>query len=552
MSGDSTAEYRRRKDEDEDEDDEVVESLGERTEGKDEKTDGKLGVLGQAYAEKLEARDPKLFEEMGRSGGGDVHHGDASWLTQHHAVETGNDDWETDYKLVVGCSAHSVFEAATEVYKEHSVDVFHESGMEGIEKGVRAVVEDLMKPTTSALKSLGHSGLGVSSLGIASLGESLMRRNASLDAQLRGVLSPLDMSESMYCRVMEDLKDLSGELKFLEARSGAPLGLSVELEARNPEFVAELSGILALRNEWSGEDDDSGAKSAGWNGVLEKASWLQDGGRDDCIWESFQAVREELSDSYCASSADKMARLLFEPVNGKWEWVAERVKDSECIRDLEFDPPDFGTVMWYFKERSLDTFDGAVDSLMSGDRDGFDRSMDGLREIGQELRGIRSGYIPSHPKVDGLSDVVLDALNESREEARKDSEMAAYLLVSLSGHDSQNGVPAWDAEMKALFNQYYYAELLGVAPEGHISEDWPWDSESFQNLKYDGLVNDPAFLEKFREVTTGMLLGESRRGWCVTSRSGLRGLWLTRRTCTRASCTRRENPGGRVVGLSGV
>ena len=120
-------------------------------------------------------------------------------------------------------------------------------------------------------------------------------------------------------------------------------------------------------------------------------------------------------------------------------------------------------------------------------------------------------------------------------------------MVSLSGWGERAGVPAWDGEMKGLFNQYYYDELLEVAPDGHVPHDWPWNSGSFRDLRYDDLVADPDFLQKFEEVTGGMLRG-SRSGWFAIFQSGSRS-GATRRTCTRGCFTGQGSPGPRVDAL---
>ena len=523
MSGGSTEEYRRREGDDEG----VVDHPGEKTDGK---TDGSPEALVGAYVDNLKAKDSDLFEEMGMSGRGEVRQSDVSWLTQPHAVETGNDDWATDYKLVVGCSAHSVFEAANEAYAERSNDVFVESGWEGIQKGVRAVVDDLMGPTTSALENLGYSvpeysGVGYSwpvqpgpghsagvdrSHGVESFGENLARRNSELDGRLRDVLSPTGESESMYCRVLEDLKQLSGDIRGLEESSDSSLGFPGALEARDPELVAELDSMASRKSVWDYKDGGWNTESADLDAML-KVSWFRDSGKDDAIWESFAGVRDDLGGVYCREAGEQLAELLCEPFSPERDVLSHGMPEFESPRDLEFGCPDVAGVDHYFSQRRESSLELVRESLVSGDRDGFNQAMEDIREICGELRGARHGGIPFHPNGDGLSESALDGLEYRRREADLEAEMGVYLVVSLSGHGSGNGVPVWDAEMKGVFEEHFYNEHLNVVPEGHVDHEWPWNSENFQNLKYDELVNDQEFLEQFREVTRGMLGGEQER-----------------------------------------
>ena len=503
MSRGSTEEYRCREGDDEG----VVDHPGEKTDGK---TDGSPEALVGAYVDKLKAKDAVLFDEMGMSGRGEVRQSDVSWLTQQHAVETGNDDWETDYKLVVGCSAHSVFEAANAAYAERALVVFNESGWEGIGKGVRAVVDDLMGPTTSALENLGYSGPGKSEHGVECVGESLARRNAELDWRLEEVLQPTGSSESMYCRTIEDLKQLSGDIRGLEESSDSSLGFPGALEARDPGLMAELDFMSSQKSVLNDEEVGWNAESADLDAML-KASWFRDSGKDDAIWESFAGVRDNLGEVYCREAGEQLAELLCEPFSPERGVLSHGMPEFESPRDLEFGCPDVAGVDHYFSQRRESSLELVRESLVSGDRDGFNQAMEDIRETCGELRGARHGGIPFHPNGDGLSESALDGLKYRRREADLEAEMGVYLLVSLSGHGSGNGVPVWNEETKGVFEEHFYNEHLNVVPEGHVAHEWPWNSENFQNLKYDELVNDPVFLEKFGEVTRGMLRGEQER-----------------------------------------
>ena len=425
MSGDSTAEYRRR--EDEDEDDDIVESLGERTEGKDEKTDGNLKELLRAEVN---------------------------------------------------------------------------------ENGVRAVVDRVMGPTTSALENLGYSGPQTFEHGVKSFGESLALRNEKMDGNLQTLVHPQWFTEAAFEKNLDDLEQLSGDIKRLEQSSDPSLGFPSVLEARDSDLLAEIDLVSSQMTLWRFEGtftDHADMES------LFKVSWLRDSGKDDAIWESFENVRGDLSDVYCQDAGERLSDLLCQPLSPERLPLYHGMPESESLRDLEFGCPDLTRMHDYFRERWDSCTDLVRESLLSGDREDFDRGMENARESCLELRGARHGGIPFHPNGDGLSESAIEGLEYRRREADLEAEMGVYLLVSLSGHGAENGVPVWNEEMKGVFEEHFYNEHLNVVPEGHLDHEWPWNSENFQNLKYDELVNDQEFLEQFREVTRGMLGGEQGR-----------------------------------------
>ena len=471
--------------------------------------------LAFAYADRIRERDLALHVELWQSSLGEVDHTRASWITQPHTCRAmpGPGEWESDRdELWPDSSASKIFYALHDASAECVPEILVESGVEGVRRGVEDVVNGLMGPTTRRLDELGYSGSVESDHFDESLPASLARRNLEVGESLRARLFPAGENEALYCRAISDLKDLSHDLACLENEPGATLGFSGELGVRAPDLVSELDFVYSLREGW---DDEAGdwkkVPCPPVNELFEKASWLRDGGGDGAIWDSFENVREGLSHSYSTESAGRLVESLFMPMRDSDRWVSPNREGSGCPRDLEFDFPSSDALVAYFWERRESGSVLARESLLSGDREGFDRAMDGFRQTCEQLRMAASGYLPSRLGVEAGNEFSLELLEKSDESAADDDRMAVYLVVSLSGWGERAGVPAWDGEMKGLFNQYYYDELLEVAPDGHVPHDWPWNSGSFRDLRYDDLVADPDFLQKFEEVTGGMLRGEQER-----------------------------------------
>ena len=506
MRNSSTEEYRRREGDEDDVVDQPGEKTGDRTEGE---ADGKVKALVDVYRDKLKAKDPALFSEMKPSSAGELHHSEASWLTQPHSNPT-EEDGSGGYGLIPESSAGVIFNSVRETFGSPP---YGESGWTELGKAVDAVVNDLMGPTNRAMEQLEPVLPRGSVFQIGSVAQGLVERREILKDRFRDALHPgKGGSVDDYCYRLQDLKELSGDLRMVEGHPGSAVGFAVELGSRDSDLAAELDSMSFLKRGWNPEKGEWGGPDVNLDEVLLTTSWLRDSDRDDVIWESFGKVREDLSEVYCRDTSRELARLLWQPFYDERGIVERKRVEPDCLRDKEFGRPDLTGIESYFKDRVESGKGRAVRSLYYGDRDGFDQSMEELRDSCGELRSARAGYLPFHPNGGGLDRWVLEDLEKADRDAALDTEMGVYLVVSLSGCGAQSEVPAWNEEMKSLFGEYYHPEPMGDFSDGHVVDhDWPWKSENFKNLKYDELVVNPEFLKTFEEVTGGMLQGEQER-----------------------------------------